>query len=101
MRKGIRKDKFMRTRVFMNEKSKLISKFIKRNMMFVNTIRRSVGTHLFEYTFSSSSLISRCIITGSKKKWSKIINFSRVFLAHWIRTYFERTKTNDFFKSKW
>lgn len=88
MNKFKKKDKRNRSVVKNFEKKRFILKSIIKNLNYSNFIRWNAVLKLsnFLVTANKNHLLNYCIITGKKKRVTKLYNFSRTVFLKLIRS---------------
>jgi ribosomal protein S14 len=88
MKKKVRKDKKIRQRVFLHEIEKFILLHSSNNEFLTKSIRSNFHKDISSIPRDASynRCVSRCIITGKRKRVNKWFSFSRLVLARLHRS---------------
>jgi len=88
MKKLVRKDQDSRQSYFFYEYSKFILAYSLKNAMLSNFVRTNLFLQMLNLPRKSSVTrhVSRCIVTGRRKRINKLFSFSRLALSRFFRS---------------
>lgn len=99
MKKKVRKDKNIRQNVFLYETQKFILFYSSNSSLLVNNVRINLCKKMSSLPKNAqlTRCVSRCTVTGRRKRINKWFSFSRLVLLRFFRSGF----ISQWRKSKW